>query len=80
MPYTLRNLPPLLDAELRRRARAEGKSLNAVAIEALARGMGFGEMPLRQRDLSDIVGTWQEDAAFDEAIADQKGIDESLWR
>jgi hypothetical protein len=80
MQYTLRNLPPLLDSELRRRAKAEGKSFNAVAIEVLARGMGFGDMPLRQRDLSDIAGTWQEDAAFDAAIADQNGIDESLWR
>jgi plasmid stability protein len=80
MQYTLRDLPPLLDSELRRRAKAEGKSLNAVAIEALTRGVGFGDMAPPQRDLSDIAGTWQEDPAFDEAIADQDRIDENLWR
>jgi hypothetical protein len=55
MQYTLREIPPPVDAELRRRAKAEGKSLNTVAIEALIRGAGLGETPLRQRDLSDIA-------------------------
>jgi len=80
MQYTLRDIPPLLDSELRRRARVEGKSLNTVALEALARGTGLGETSLRQRTLEDVAGTWQEDRAFDEAIADQDRIDESLWR
>ncbi|HVR95778.1 MAG TPA: hypothetical protein VMW27_04140 [Thermoanaerobaculia bacterium] len=69
-----------MDSELRRRAKAEGKSLNTVAIEALIRGTGFGETPLRQRDLSDIAGAWQEDPEFDKAIADQDQIDEQLWQ
>jgi hypothetical protein len=66
--------------ELRRRAKAEGKSLNTVAIEALVRGSGLGESPIRQRDLSDVAGTWHEDHDFDQAIADQDRIDEGLWR
>ena len=41
MQYTLRDIPPPVDAELRRRAKAEGKSLNAVAIEILIRGLGW---------------------------------------
>jgi len=36
---------PAVDAELPRRAKAEGKSLNTVAIEALIRGAGLGEIP-----------------------------------
>jgi hypothetical protein len=80
MQYTLRDIPPLLDSELRRRAKAEGKSLNAVAIEALVRGAGLRERPLRQRDLGDVAGTWREDPEFDQAIADQDRIDERLWR
>jgi len=39
----------------------------------------LGENPIRQRDLSDILGTWQEDPEFDQAIADQDRIDERLW-
>jgi hypothetical protein len=69
-----------VDAELRRRARTEGKSLNAVAIEALIRGAGLTEAPVRMRDLSDIAGTWQEDPEFDQAVAEQDRIDEQLWR
>jgi hypothetical protein len=80
MQYTLRDIPPALDSELRRRAKDEGKSLNSVAIEALIRGAGLGETALRLRDLSDIVGTWQEDREFDQAIAEQDQIDEHLWR
>lgn len=80
MQYTLRDIPLLLDSELRRRAKAEGKSLNAVAIEALVRGAGLRERPPRQRDLGDVAGTWQEDPDFDQAIADQDRIDDRLWR
>lgn len=80
MQYTLRDIPPVLDSELRRRAKDEGKSLNAVAVEALIRGAGLGETALRLRDLSDIAGTWQEDREFDQAIAEQDQIDEHLWR
>ena len=80
MQYSLRDIPRLLDSELRRRAKREGKSLNAVAIEALVRGAGLGEPPLRQRDLGDVAGTWQEDRDFDDALAAQDRIDERLWR
>ena len=80
MQYTIRNVPKTLDAMLRDRARKEGKSLNEMVIEALARAMGFSKEPLRQRDLTDIAGTWVEDREFDRAIEDQDRIDEDLWR
>jgi hypothetical protein len=80
MQYTLREIPPTLDSELRRRAKVEGKSLNTVAIEALIRGSGLGESPIRQRDLADVAGTWQEDREFNQAVEDQDRIDERLWR
>jgi plasmid stability protein len=80
MQYTIRNVPTSLDAALRRRAQEQRKSLNEVAIEALARGAGISGERIRKRDLSDIVGTWQHDPAFDEAIADQDKVDEEMWR
>jgi hypothetical protein len=78
--YTLRDIPHLLDLELRRRAKAEGKTLNAVALEALMRGAGLDETEPRHRDLGDVAGTWREDREFDDAIADQDRVDASLWR
>jgi len=79
MQYTIRNIPNLLDAALRRRAREHGKSLNEIAIEALARGAGFGMQRDPQRDLSDVAGTWRSDRAFDLALAAQDAVDKELW-
>jgi len=80
MQYTLRKIPRAVDAALRRRARAERKSLNTVAIETLARGAGITEVPMPQRDLADIAGTWVEDPDFDRALARQHRVDKGLWR
>ena len=80
MQYTIRNVPEILDEALRRTARERGKSLNEVAIEALARGTGITQERSRQRDLSDIAGTWRKDIAFDSALAAQDTIDKEMWR
>lgn len=80
MQYTIRNVPPILDEALRRAARELGKSLNEVAIEALARGAGVTQERARQRDLSDIAGSWSEDPVFDAAVAAQDVVDEEVWR
>lgn len=80
MQYTIRNIPDQVDAALRRSAQEKGKSLNDVAVEALARGAGLGERPHRQRDLSDIAGTWKKDPAFDRALEAQDTIDGEMWR
>ena len=79
MQYTIRNVPRTLDEALRRVARERGKSLNEVAIEALTRGAGLAGERGRQRDLSDVAGTWRKDPAFDSALAAQDTIDEGMW-
>lgn len=80
MQYTVRGIPELLDKAIRDRARAEGKSLNEVAIEAIAEGLGVGKGDLVRRDLTDVAGTWQHEDAVEEALAAQDLIDEDLWR
>ncbi len=80
MQYTLRNISDVLDQALRRAAREQGKSLNEVAVQALARGAGVAGERKRQRDLGDIAGTWRKDAAFDNALAAQDTIDDEMWR
>lgn len=76
---TIRNVPPHVDAALRKRARDEGKSLNAVMVEALSREFDAPEKRTF-RDLSWLAGTWVEDPAFDEAIAAQDVVDEEMWQ
>jgi len=79
MQYTIRNVPEYLDAALRNAARHQGKSLNDVTVQALVRGAGLSEAQRRKRDLADLAGSWQKDAAFDNAVAAQDTVDEALW-
>ena len=78
--YTLRAVPGDIDQALRRRAKQEAKSLNAVAVEALARGLQIATKPVVHTDLDGLVGSWEEDPAFDQAIADFGQVDEEAWK
>jgi hypothetical protein len=80
MQYTVRGIPAALDKAMRQRARARGKSLNEIAIETLAEGIGLHEALLERRDLSDIIGTWRKDTAVEAALAAQDEVDEHLWK
>jgi hypothetical protein len=80
MQYTIRNIPEYLDTALRSAARERGKSLNEIAVLALVRGAGLSEIARPKRDLGDIKGTWVEDPAFTNAIAEQDTVDESMWK
>jgi hypothetical protein len=78
--YTIRKVPLAIDNAVRQRARAEGKSLNAVAVQALADGLGLQREMAVRRDLGDIVGTWARDAATERALTAQDRIDKPLWK
>lgn len=69
-----------MDSELRKRARREGRSLNDVALSALERGLGVSGDPVRYHDLDDLIGTWTDDPAFDEALAAMHRVDPDLWQ
>ena len=80
MQYTIRGIPSAVDAALRQRARADGKSLNEAAVDALTEGAGMGGKPRKRRDLRDIAGSWKADKGIESALADQDLVDEDLWR
>jgi plasmid stability protein len=80
MQYTIRGIPAAIDNALRVRARADGKSLNEAAVDALAEGVGVADTPRKRRDLGDIAGTWKPDKALESALATQDRVDEDLWR
>ena len=80
MQYTLRNVPKGVDAELRKRARRQGKSLNQVAIDALAEATGASGEPIVRRDLSGIVGTWVEDPETEKIFEEFRRVDPGEWR
>ena len=80
MRYTLRNIPTDLDRALRERARREGRSLNDVAIAAMAASLGLGDGKARFRDLGDIRSSGNRSSGVDEAVDTQRRIDPDLWR
>ena len=80
MQYTIRDVPAAVDEALREKARAEGKSLNETAIEALAEGSGVGPTTRKHRDLEDVAGTWRTDKAVEAALAAQDRVDKDVWR
>ncbi|MSP62287.1 MAG: hypothetical protein EXR72_18540 [Myxococcales bacterium] len=80
LQYTIRSIPLPVDQSLRRRARRLGRSLNDVALEALARAAGVEAEPARYGDLDRFFGSWVEDPAIDRALAAQRRIDPALWK
>ena len=80
MQYTIRNLPARLDEAIRKRAKEEGKSLNTVAVEALMEAFGLRGSAPSHRDLGSLAGSWVEDPALDEALREQRSIDDEMWR
>ena len=67
--YTVRGIPPEVDAQLRQMAGQRKQSLNQVIVDELVRAT-VGRK--RRADFSDLVGQWIPDPAFDEILAAQR--------
>lgn len=78
--YTIRAVPAQVDRALRQQAKEQRRSLNDVALEALARGAGVNGPKQTFHDLDHLIGTWIEDPEFDKAIAEQDQVDPEMWR
>jgi hypothetical protein len=81
---TLRGMDPMMEKEIRRRARESGKSLNRVVLEMLSRVSGGKG---RQRgsagnSLKRFAGGWSEKDAseFLNGIKSCAQIDEGMWK
>jgi hypothetical protein len=70
MQYTIRKVPKAVDKALRAKAKAEGKSLNQMAVQVLQDALGLGDAQKPRRDLGDLVGSMTEQ--------DARTIDESV--
>lgn len=75
MQYTIRNIPRRIDQALRRKAKAEGKSLNQAAVEALAAGLALNGEPVEHHDLDHLIGSWVSDPAWEQVRRDHEQID-----
>ena len=77
--YTIRQVPERLDQRLREVADEYGTSLNAVALQAMGRGLGLEGSQVLNHDLDDLAGTWVPDEAFDRAMQDMDRVDPEMW-
>jgi hypothetical protein len=80
MTLTLANIPLELDEALRKKAIAEGKALDEVALDAMRTGLGLSNGGAKLRDLSDIAGTWISDPEVEAALRDQDRVDPEMWK
>lgn len=86
-PYqlTLRSTDHQLRTALRREARRRRASLNRTVLALLRERLGLDADepdPETHDDLDHLAGTWSQEQAkeFDEALREQRQIDEKLWR
>lgn len=79
MQYTIRNVSPELDRALKARAKRLGKSVNELALDALAQSV---DVVPRRRSLRDMPGAWskREAAELDRFLDEHRRIDEELWK
>jgi plasmid stability protein len=75
---TIRGVTPDLAARLESLARARGRSVNAAVLEILAQVLGSDERAERLRRYA----TWSAEdlREFEEALGQQRVVDERLWR
>lgn len=78
--YTIRNIPPDVDKQLRRKATKQGKSFNATIVEALEEAAGVTKKDGKYHDLDWFFGSGgignEEEAAF----RAQRVIDQEKWQ
>lgn len=78
MQYTIRSVPAPLDRAVRERAGREGKSINAVVVEALARGLDLRSASAHHTDLDHLIGTGRKTRRW--IRRSLEGIDEPTRR
>jgi len=81
MQYTIRKVPAPVDKAFKARAKAEGKSLNQLAIEALALRAGVASKIAKpKRDLRFMRMHPDDIKAIERTRESFDRVDEELWR
>ena len=81
---TVRGIAPDLEKQIRRKAKATGKSLNKVMLELIG-GSGGPEKRRKKpvgASLVDLAGGWSEKEAreFEESVRVFEEIDQATWK
>jgi hypothetical protein len=79
---TLRNIPKKLQEVIRKRAGAEGLSLNKTVLRMLEEASGQQTKKSElHHDLDHLAGRWsrEEAAVFEAALVEQRRVDPEHW-
>ena len=84
--YTVRDITPEVDRNLRRIAEKKKSSLNGLINQILTNvaqsegGGGPREESERYHDLDFAIGSWVQDDEFDCIVAEQDKVDKKMWK
>lgn len=78
--YTVRAVPPEVDAALRRQAEQQRRSLNEIVLDALSRHAGISDHGTKYRDLMDLAGRMQKDPKMEAGLQEQRRVEPEMWR
>lgn len=81
---TVRGIAPEVEKQIRRKAKATGKSLNKVMLELIGGSAGpqkRGKKPAGA-SLAELAGGWSEKEAreFEDSVRVFEEIDEAMWK
>jgi hypothetical protein len=81
--FNVRGIAPEVMAHLKREAKKQHTSINALILEFIEQGMGYSHKGKRTRyhELDSLAGTWsvEDSTLFDEKTNLFEKIDEELW-
>ena len=81
---TVRGIAPEVEKQIRRKAKATGKSLNKVMLELISGSAGPQKRGKKRAgaSLAELAGGWSEKEAreFEESVRVFEEIDEATWK
>lgn len=81
---TIRGLEESVTQALKKKAKQEGSSVNAVVARIIKEQLGLPKKPraATYHDLDKLAGTWSDNdyLEFKRKVADFEKVDEGMWR
>ena len=79
---TLRQIPDVLNTQLRSLASKNKVSLNKTVLSLLMKNMGISVNSSKKRDLADLCGTWSKEQydEFQKNTEQFSQIDPEIWK
>lgn len=80
--HTIRDVPEPVDSRLREKAALEQISLNQAALQAMERGLGMADQPIRFRSLRSLLHKPEDTdrASWTEALTQMDRVNPEDWK